>query len=1661
MIRPKSKGRDDRQRIFKKKQKKGYVMLFLGVALLLACTFPYALSILNIDRSLEHSPKVFERLDAAPKIVTIESSTARHGHRRPIVTTTLRSPVPFRRGREMNGCGLSLENEINCDLEEVSKYQKQYGDSRYLIDKSRRDDVEILPYGKVMSEFARRVLSRHIAQSDVLVFSTSNSSVPYNLMKRAREEHHTTHLVGKSDSTSKQTFIDEWWRRLSNKQPKWLLLTVLEDGGKSTIFSSRAAGADFLKNGPTMTYIVLGITASITDISKNHSNYSFTGMDTVELLLEHNYKVQLLSASDSWDTGGNILKGSNPRSFTIFQPNDLITKENIETFFKWGAKAAIISKGLAGGRNWAQDDDNAVFKAYLFATQGLDLAIPSRRQYLSETKFTNAKWRFPYANVSAERRAMVERVQFVSCPVERHSSLNLDFLKHSASSDKDDILSSIRVKCNNEDVTSDLRNKDKSYELWTNNDNQQVTSSSRLESACIKVNCNDILRVSTKSDKKDFQVSCATRIVPDKALLAKQKLSASAKAPNILMVLIDPISRPQFDIAMPRTKTLLSQQLNFPYFQNYATVGNNSGPNQAALYAGHNLKSHDGIRHQKGTWIWDSLSSLGYATFKAEDGCIANSNMVQSIQPNTTHGQALHKLYCFDFARPNCVGKQLAAEYLFEHAKDFVQTYSAAAVPWAAFLSLVDTHEDTMTLGSIVDQYLEKFLHGINNDLENGKNTLIIVLSDHGLHYGPYFQSRDGEKERSQPLLYMKIPDTLPRLSHDNLIINTRKWVTPFDVHETLLDIVGIPREASVGSSLLKELPATRAFCHGVSSIPDTHCDLLDSSLEKQIMKREILRPPSLSSFYADIRKDHRLNQAKCYSGTYTTQDIFRLSKRWNKRCRCSTNKRDWFQCNHHPWNDNQGEPNEFFLFVTCDESPLHLDIRVKKNEQRALELRQVRSRSNRESKPPNILIIEIDSVSVEYADRHLPQTRQLLKKYRATGTTDVNGCHEGLCGVDFSKFAVVGPNSIANQVAGLSGCLTTLLHYSCFTKKENIGDVCGDPNLLEYGMRLRNIGPDLHTVYCTANSSTPWLYDVAKDEGYITFFGEEFCFPGSPWVVQENIFPIAADIELHTVFCRLVKHMKPWLDDRLLYNAGYGHYCINEKEGIPKQEIALEVLRQMWHQYNDEPKFAYLNGMAAHNYVKETEKLAWRAEEYDEALSRFLKSILGRDDAHETIIIIRSDHGLQGGDSSVVDYSTQIEHSHPFTEIIIPDQYPVKNLIANSDQVVTPFDMYAMLRRLMTGKMDMNRLDGTYDILHEIIPSRTCRAAKIPEDFCTTEYTPSPNFGTCNMFEAKQAVFCSDPHLGTSKLYLRRTQKINAEPLNSQQSSAKHIRPAFMATKNENTMTIPCASQAELMSSPLHKNLEQQWSMLDKIVEEHQEGRLKVSGGIFLYPRQSYILISIIRRLVSNLTNGQERLRICETGFGAGHSAALFLAASTKVEVVTFDKFDRAYQMPAFHSLQSSFGDDRIKSVAGDTCKTVPGFFSRTEEPRCDFVHGSSFCSSDLLDLTKATKPNGVITATAMENLFDKSVYFGHDGQWRNLRFEGCVARTTCWKEEKKELEKSYVFAKKGITMEHHFCIGLSTGQCSYHKAAFTNNTLMLNFDDQCSGLGRVDVPV
>ena len=213
-----------------------------------------------------------------------------------------------------------------------------------------------------------------------------------------------------------------------------------------------------------------------------------------------------------------------------------------------------------------------------------------------------------------EQKDMIQGIQFLPCPAKINLNngdkrLRIKFTnnKHKGQNDNSSaaIWDMIQVTCNNRDVTSILqqqlpieeeedtynnnKNNNNKVRLWTN-----TNYPPSMESICVQFDCDDdnIIRNTKRKSlvKTNIQVSCMTQIISneDELLLSRKKKKKQQQQPNITIIMIDPISRPQFDFIMPRTKTLLEEEY-FLYFTNYTTVGNNSGPNQAALYAGYKL----------------------------------------------------------------------------------------------------------------------------------------------------------------------------------------------------------------------------------------------------------------------------------------------------------------------------------------------------------------------------------------------------------------------------------------------------------------------------------------------------------------------------------------------------------------------------------------------------------------------------------------------------------------------------------------------------------------------------------------------------------------------------------------------------------------------------------------------------------------------------------------------------------------------------------------------------------------------------------------------------------------------------------------------------------------------------------------------------------------
>lgn len=385
--------------------------------------------------------------------------------------------------------------------------------------------------------------------------------------------------------------------------------------------------------------------------------------------------------------------------------------------------------------------------------------------------------------------------------------------------------------------------------LWMNGD-----SLSQSEAVCIK--------------DRGGQSKCSTRISEQN--LSKNNSSGNTMQPNVLLILLDPISRSHFDRSMPKTTAVL-EEFNFVRFEKYTAVGPNSGPNQAALYSGTKLIERSQIHKNLDSgdkWLWDRLRESGYVTLKGEDSCIENSNMMQSLAPNTTHGSALQGLFCFNaFSRPNCIGPDLASSILFDYGHQFISTYEKLRrsthrdLRWASFMHFVDSHEDTMLLSATIDPGLSQFLKKLEAEAYF-ENSVVIVSSDHGLHYGPNFPSSLGRKEATEPILYIHIPYSLRHKVDMNVLnSNSHLWTTPFDLHETILNLTQVSSNRKdsrrEGLTFTEHLPAARSECKTTSDlIPPEYCNLQSDGTQEDNPYGFCKGPskkPTIDSFFLDI----------------------------------------------------------------------------------------------------------------------------------------------------------------------------------------------------------------------------------------------------------------------------------------------------------------------------------------------------------------------------------------------------------------------------------------------------------------------------------------------------------------------------------------------------------------------------------------------------------------------------------------------------------------------------------------------------------------------------------------------------------------------------------------------------------------------------------------
>ena len=146
--------------------------------------------------------------------------------------------------------------------------------------------------------------------------------------------------------------------------------------------------------------------------------------------------------------------------------------------------------------------------------------------------------------------------------------------------------------------------------------------------------------------------------------------------------------------------------------------------------------------------------------------------------------------------------------------------------------------------------------------------------------------------------------------------------------------------------------------------------------------------------------------------------------------------------------------------------------------------------------------------------------------------------------------------------------------------RDKTVDGLCNDPDAIEFDL-YHHITFRNASVWCSSSSITdripsPFLFDIARDEGYVSLFGEEFCFNESPYVTQGNIFELNTDVEIHRAHCRLAerylsKENIP-ITPKMLWSGKSGFHlpCIDGDVGGEKSLIPFASILEMWESYKD-----------------------------------------------------------------------------------------------------------------------------------------------------------------------------------------------------------------------------------------------------------------------------------------------------------------------------------------------------------------------------------------------------------------------------------------------------------------------------------------------------------
>ena len=309
------------------------------------------------------------------------------------------------------------------------------------------------------------------------------------------------------------------------------------------------------------------------------------------------------------------------------------------------------------------------------------------------------------------------------------------------------------------------------------------------------------------------------------------------KFENVIIIFIDAISRVSFLRNLPKTSKLLEKyyhankdnkndKIKSYQFLKYHTFGPNTRYSMIPTLYGVSFT-------EKGDHILNYYKSLGFITGQSADYCAeepfeikdkgSEKYIYNSYLNKENYDHEFLGLYClplfmdraFDYKKKCLFGKDIF-QYNIEFGTKFLNAYKTENK--FLFLNFIDAHEGTGSVAKYIDNDLSKFVEYIFKEFKDKRN-LVILMSDHGLHM-PFIdnliQYDNKYIEMSMGTLFIILSKGGNNNFDDSgLIKNEQKLSTPYDIHSTLMDNIGleINNSENKGQSLFLEINGLTRNC--------------------------------------------------------------------------------------------------------------------------------------------------------------------------------------------------------------------------------------------------------------------------------------------------------------------------------------------------------------------------------------------------------------------------------------------------------------------------------------------------------------------------------------------------------------------------------------------------------------------------------------------------------------------------------------------------------------------------------------------------------------------------------------------------------------------------------------------------------------------------------